>query len=334
MTAPATTAPLQFKRRCGQSCLLKRKQLREFRKLQKNTRTFGEKQAYESHTSVKDKAFRKRKYFVKPHGNGCFHEPANLKPLIARSPYRADTGKPDRDIIIKIGKKDHDEYGNRLRTNAQYKAADKAKQYYNNPNVLPFIDVARKAMKRQKQGSNSKIGKHRSEGREGLCCTLEGLFLNMDIHSFRVGSPDIANKKVFHYATNQSIATQIGLHPKRLQRNLELLEAAGIIKMKRQWEELENGEYVGKASAIWFTRKFMKAFGMLFTFNRTSEQLTQREKNNAQRDVKTPEQIKAEATDELCQEAANIAGKKTVKRYVNDLFNFIDTDESPPGTAY
>jgi len=335
MTAPAITAPVLFKRRTGQSCLLKRKQLRALRKLQsKSMRSFGVIQAYELHTSVKGKAFRKRKYFIKASGNGCYHEPSNLKPLVTRSPYSKDTGKPDRNLVVRVAGKDHDEYGNRLRSNAQYKAIAKAKEYYLNPNVLPFIEVARTAIKRQKSGS-SKIGKHRSEGREGLCCTLEALFLNMDIHSFRVGRPDASDKKVFHYAVNESIAAQVGLHPKRLQRNLELLEAANIIYMKRQYEELENGEYVGKASAIGFTHDFMKAFGMKFTFHRTSQQLTKREKQNAQRDVKTPEQIKAEATDKLCQAASGIiVSKATVKRDVKKLYSFLDGDDSPPDPAH
>jgi len=335
MTAPAITVPLQFKRRTGQSCLLKRKQLRAFRKLQsKSTRSFGVIQPYESHVSVKGNAFLKRKYFIKATGNGCYHEPSNLQPLVAKSPYSKATGKPDRDLVIRLAGKDHDEYGNRLRTNAQYKAIAKAKEYYHNPNVLPFIEVARKAIKNRSCGSH-KIGRHRSEGREGLCCTLEVLFLNMDIHSFRVGRPDDSDKKVFHYAINESLAAQVGLHPKRLQRNLELLEAANIIYMKRQYEKLDNGDYVGKASAIGFTHDFMKAFGMKFTFNRTSQQLTKRDKQNAQRDEKTPEQIKAEATDKLCQAASGIiVSKATVKKDVQDLYSFLDTDDSPPDPAH
>lgn len=328
MTAPAITVPLQFKRRTGQACLLKRDQRRA-----KPTRSFATIQAYETHTSVKGKVFRKRKYFVKLSGNGCNHDSGSLKPLVARSPYSKETGKPDRNLVVKVGGKDHDEYGNRLRSNAQYKAIDKAKKYYDNTSILPSVDIARHATKRQKSGSSSKMGKHRSEGREGLCCTMEGLLLNMDIHSLRIGCPDPSNKEIFHYAFNESIAAQIGIHPKRLQRNLEILEAAGIIGMQRQWEKLESGEYVGEASAIWFTRDFMKAFGMLDTFNRTSEQLTAHNKVKAQRGVKTPEQIKAEATDKLCQAAANIAGKKTVKRFVNELFTFIDTDDSPPNSG-
>ena len=324
MTAQATTSPFAFEFRSGRRCLLKRKQRRL-----KPSRSFSAKQVFTEHTSVLGKKFIKRKYFVKSTGNGCHHDPDKLKPIAEVSPYDEKTGKPVRHFF---NNKAHDAYGNRLRTNVQYKAAKKAKAYYVNPDIFPFIEVARKAQKRKKGGG--KIGKHRSEGREGLCCTLEGLFFSMDIHSFRIGRPNISDPKKFHYATNESIATQCGISPKRLQRNLELLEAAGMIQMKRQYVKLKDGGHVGKASAIWFTRAFIKAFGMMSSFNRTSQQLTKHSKKNAEQGIKTPEQIKAEATDMLCQAASQIVSKKQIRKSVKSLFDFIDSDESPPPRSH
>lgn len=321
MTARAATEPFAFKYRPGRCCQLKQKQRRL-----KPTRSFSAKQAYTEHTSIKGKTFYKRKYFVTASGNGCHHETESLKPVVEKSPYSAETGKPQRHFF---NNKPHDENGNRLRSNVQYKAVKKVKAYYANPEVFEFIDIARKALKR-KRGGGSKIGKHRSEGREALCCALEGLFLNVDVHSFRVGRPHATNNKLFHYATNAAIAAQCGLHPKRLQRSLELLEAAGVIKMKRQYEKLKNGEYVGKASAIWFTRAFMKAFGMLNAFNRTSQQLTKRRKQDSHRGIKSEEQVKAEANDQLCQAASQIVSKKKLTRSIKSLVEFIDVDDSPP----
>lgn len=324
MTSPAAIVPIEFKRRLGQRSLLPRKQRRK-----KPSKDFGGIFLYGDFVSVKGKSYKKKKYPIRPSGNGCHHDPDNLKLLIENTPYSKETGKPER-VFVKG--KSYDAYGNRLRSNAQYKAAKKAQGYYSNPNILPSVGVALQAIKRKKGGG--KRGQHRSEGREGVCGVMEILFLNMDVHSLRVGRPDISDKKVFHYHTNATLAAESGLGEKRLQRNLELLEAAGIIGMKRRHEKLPSGAHIGKASAIWFTRDFMKSFDMLNTFNRTSQQLTKRDKQNALRDVKTPEQVKAEATDRLCQAAGALVSKKIMRRDINSLFQLMDEDDGPPVTAH
>ena len=330
MTAPALTAQQSFEYRTGCRSMLKRKHLREREKLP--VRAFAGIQVFENFISVKGKPFVKRKRFIKADGNGCHHNPEKLKALVERSPYDDESGHLDSERVQSVQGKRFDSYGNKIRTNAQYKAANKAKLYYKNPKILPFIDVARKSLNRLK--GRSTIGMHRSEGREATSCTLEVLFLNMDVHSLRVGRPDVANKKLFHYPKNSTLAAQSGLHPRRFQRQLELLEASGVIGMSRRYEKLETGEYVGKASAIWFERDFMKAFGMLNTFNRTSAQLTAREKRNDKHGVKTEEQIKAEAIDKLCRAAGQIVSKKRVNRDINKLRAFLDADESPPDTKH
>ena len=273
--------------------------------------------------STKGTQFVRRKFFIKPDGNGCSHDKRAVKRLISKNPYE-NKGKPEHYVVQ--GKR-FDEWGNKLRSNAQYKATQKTDQYYSNTDVMPSIEAARKALKRKAGGGKTRH--HRSEGREGVCRVISTLLMSMDVHSLRVGRPDAANKKVFHYHSNESLAALSGLGMKRFQRHLELLQAAGVICMKRQYEKLENGEYVGKSSAIWFTRKFMKSMGLLTTFNRTSEQLTSREKKHQVRAVKTPDQLRAEATDELCRDASRIVSKKTVRSTVRDLFSFIN-EEDPP----
>lgn len=326
MTSPAITTPFRFNYQTGQRSLLPRKQ----RRMKPSKGKFSSViQAYETLVSSKGKAFQRRKYFVKPSGNGCFHDKKAFAPLVAENPYEIAKGKP-KPYVIK-GKR-FDEWGNRLRSNAQYKAVKVTDKYYKNPLSMPFIESARRAMKRKQGGG--KLRQHRSEGRSGICKVLATLLLNIDIHSLRVGRPDTSDKKIFHYHLNESLSAQSGLGAKSFQRHLELLQLAGVICMRRQFEKLANGEHVGKSSAIWFTRKFMKAMGLLSAFNRTSEQLTKREKNNLVRDIKTPEQVKAEATDSLCQEAGQIVSKDTVRKSIKELASFLDLDDSPPETQF
>lgn len=331
MTGPAVTTPFEFQYCTGRRSMLPRKHLRE--RAKKPARSFDAAiQPYQTCISVKGKRFPKRKYFVKASGNSCHHNPDELKSVVEKSPYDAESGKIDPLLSQKVQGKKFDQYGNRIRTNAQYKAINKAKQYQTNPDILPSVDIARRAKKRRRCGI-SKIGKHRSEGREGLCSTLELLFLNMDVHSFRVGRPDLTDKKLFHYVLNENLASGAGLGKKRFDRNIELLVDAKIIGTSRKYEKLKSGKYVGKASAIWFTDDFMKSFGMFNTFDRTSKQLTKRDKDHALRDIKTPEQLKAEATDKLCQAAGAIVSSKRVKRDVKSLYDFIDSDD-PPETKH
>ena len=324
MTSPALTSPFEFKYRTGSYSLLKRKHLRERDKLP--ARSFDAAiQVFQRFVSTKGKPFKKQIKFIKTPGNGCYHDSNNLKPVVGAGPYSADSGKLDPMLMHKVRGKKFDNYGNAVRTNAQYKAAAKAKRYYSDPDLLPSIKAARQAKNRMKGGSG-KVGKHRSEGREAACSILEVLFMNTDILSLRVGRPDVSNKKLFHYATNSALASQGGLGFKRFQRGIELLRDAKILGTSRRYEQLKSGKYVGKASAIWFTREFMKSFDMLNTFNRTAKQLTVRAKKLIEHGVKSAEQVKAEATDALCRAASQVVSVKTVRRDVKELFDLIDTD--------
>lgn len=330
MSGPANTTPFTFKYQTGQRCLLNAKQLKAGQEAyaiyrDRNPNAFGGfTQPVERIKTAEGKVVIRRKHFVKLSGNGCAHDKRALKTLVDANPYDKMKGKPEKHVIQG---KPFDLYGNRLRSNAQYKAIKRIDRYTADTSAMPSIEAARKAIKRKNGGG--KVRKHRSEGREAICRTLSTLLMNMDVHSFRVGKPDVSNRKLFYYHRNEKLAAESGLGAKRFQRHLELLAAAGIIKMKRQWEELKDG-YKGKASAIWFTRGFMKSMNLLNLFNRTSEQLTSRLKKNEQRDAKTPEQVQAEATDKLCQEASKgVVPTNLLKRSVKELYSFIDTEDPP-----
>lgn len=350
-TTQAVTTPISFTYRSGQRSMLPR----ELRMGQvEKTRTFKPLQYVydyvDTTVTIKDgdkkvkkqTVAKKRKFLVKSSGNGFFHRPDSFVSLVPKSPYDTKVGESPRVHTVEMHKKDgagntvftkkqkFDDWGNKLRSKAQYKGIVKTDQYYKKPSTLPSIAACRNAEKRRQGRKKARL--HRSEGRANVCKLMAALFLNVDIHSFRVGVPDKTDNKLFHYTTNESLAAQSGLSTKAVQRTLATLKSAGIIEMKRQYEKNDDGSYSGRASAIWLTRTFMKASGLLFAFNHASERITAKGKKLESRGVKSAEQIQSEATDQLCQQASGLIGGSELKSQMRELNSFLDggSDDAPP----
>lgn len=346
MTTQAVTSPFLFSYQVGQRSLLKRK-LRNGHV--ERTRTFKEivylretvKTNMVIKKEIKEVDITKRKYLVKPSGNGCFHDKNKLRTIVQKNPYDTKLGEDPVTHEVELhkfdahGNKVHtkklrfDTWGNKLRMKAQYKAIQKTSQYFHKPSTLPSIAVQRNAAKRREGKKAART--HRSESREAVCRVLEVLMLNVDVHSLRIGSPDKTDTQSFHYTTNESLAAQSGVSSKQMQRTLDILHKSGCIGIKLQSEKCKDGKYKGKASRIWFTRNFMKSMGLLSSFDRASEQIRNKARKSEERGVKTPEQVQAEATDQLCQAASGVIlkGSKARKEFKR-LNDFLDTGDEPP----
>lgn len=243
-----------------------------------------------------------KKFYVSPPGNGCWHDPDAMQPLIPENPYNTPMGEKVNALTID-GKK-YDAFGHRLRSKAQYRGVDKANEYYTNVDVLPSMAVARRT-KKAKEGKRARL--HSSTGREATSRVLSALFMNVDVTTLRIGKPDYANPKSFFYLTLDSIAAQAGVSYSRVKRVLQALVDAKAIKRSKQYTEEEDGTYTGRASAMWFTRTFIRSLGLESLYSRTAKKLHKRNKERKERGYKIPAQIEAEAREALCS-SAGVAG--------------------------
>lgn len=247
----------------------------------------------------KDKVTQRvKKYFVSPPGNGCWHNPNEPRHLIPDNPYDTPLGDDVRALTVD-GKK-YDEFGNRLRSKAQYRGADKAREYYHNVDVIPSIAVARRTAK-AKVGQRARL--HQSNGRESASRVLSALFMNVDVTTLRIGKPDYTDAKSFFYLTLESIAAQAGVSYSQAKRALKALVDAKVIKRSKQYTEEEDGTYTGRASAMWFSRTFIRSLGLDGLYSRTAKKLHKRNKERKERGYKIPAQVEAEAREALCSSA-------------------------------
>jgi len=123
------------------------------------------------------------------------------------------------------------------------------KSYYDNPRqIIPSLDLANGSERQQ-----------RSERREACLLLLMALLKYTDLASLRVGVP---TQDGFLSLTVDYIGKQTGMAPKRVERALADLKAAGLVIIAQPRKRLPDGSWKGLAAVKAVSRHLFALFGL------------------------------------------------------------------------
>ena len=160
-------------------------------------------------------------------GNFCGHDPQNPR-LTLEKP--AKTGKGGIPFVL-----------TRLMA--------RLKSYYDNPRqIIPSLNLANGSERQQ-----------RSERREACLLLLMALLKYTDLASLRVGIP---TQDGFLSLTVDYIGKQTGMAPKRVERALADLKAAGLVTIVQPRKRLPDGSWKGLAAVKAVSRHLFALFGL------------------------------------------------------------------------
>lgn len=166
-------------------------------------------------------------------GNRCGHMP-DAPRLTLFKPF--EDGKKKRPLVLG-------------------KLAERFKDYYDNPDVIPSLNLA-----------NGSTRKQRSEGREA--CVLTGLALIkfLDLRTLCVGIPKrvpSTNDIIFAPLPAKTLAVQAGLPLRRVTRALRLFRRAGMLTSSQPRKMDEDGKYIGLPAVRAVSEDLFGAFGLI-----------------------------------------------------------------------
>jgi len=160
-------------------------------------------------------------------GNFCGHDPQNPR-LTLEKPAKTGKGGIPRVLTLCL---------------------ERIKDYYYNPRkLIPSLDLA--------NGSNRQ---QRSERREACLLLLMALLKYTDLASLRVGIP---TQDGFLSLTVDYIGKQTGMAPKRVERALADLKAAGLMTVAQPRKRLPDGSWKGLAAVKAVSRHLFSLFGL------------------------------------------------------------------------
>mgnify|MGYP000136659613 FL=1 len=160
-------------------------------------------------------------------GNFCGHDPQNPRLTLEKPPK---TGKGGIPFVL-------------TRLMALLKS------YYDNPRqIIPSLDLANGSERQQ-----------RSERREACLLLLMALLKYTDLASLRVGIP---TQDGFLSLTVDYIGKQTGMAPKRVERALGDLKAAGLVTIAQPRKRLPDGSWKGLAAVKAISRHLFSLFGL------------------------------------------------------------------------
>jgi len=123
------------------------------------------------------------------------------------------------------------------------------KGYYDNPRqIIPTLDLA--------NGSNRQ---QRSERREACILMLSALLKYTDLASLRVGIPTADG---FLSITEDYLTKQTGMAPRRAERALADLKAAGLVTIAQPRKRLPDGSWKGLTAIKAISRHLFSLFGL------------------------------------------------------------------------
>ena len=121
--------------------------------------------------------------------------------------------------------------------------------YYDNPRqIIPTLDLA-----------NGSTRQQRSERREACILLLSALLKYTDLASLRVGIP---TPDGFLSITEDYLTKQTGMAPRRAERALADLKAAGIVTIAQPRKRLPDGSWKGLAAIKAVSRHLFSLFGL------------------------------------------------------------------------
>jgi len=137
------------------------------------------------------------------------------------------------------------------------------KSYYDNPRqIIPSLDLANGSERQQ-----------RSERREACLLLLMALLKYTDLASLRVGVP---TQDGFLSLTVDYIGKQTGMAPKRVERALADLKAAGLVTHCPTRKRLPDGSWKGLAAVKAISRHLFALFGLGGTLKRERDKASKR----------------------------------------------------------
>lgn len=132
--------------------------------------------------------------------------------------------------------------------------------YYDSPKVLPGLNSANESTRQQ-----------RSERREACCAMLGALLHYTDLVTLRVGIPQpdgsmagipMESKDFEDGGRVVGLAEMAGLCPRRAERAMRDLKAAGIITVHPLCDKIEEGVYKGYAAIRTVSKNLFEAMGL------------------------------------------------------------------------
>ena len=143
------------------------------------------------------------------------------------------------------------------------------KSYYDNPRrIIPTLDLA-----------NGRNRQQRSERREACILMLTALLKYTDLASLRVGIP---TPDGFLNLTIDFLAKQTGMAPRRAERALADLKAAGLVTISQPRKRLPGGSWRGLAAVKAISRHLFSLFGLGGMLKRERNKASKRQAKKSQ----------------------------------------------------
>ena len=195
-----------------------------------------------------------------------------------------------------------------------YKVGDAFRKYYDDPTLFPTLNFAASSKRQQ-----------RSERREAVIQTMLAILEFLDIASLRIGIP---TPKGFQPLKLAVLQRRTALHPRRFERAIESLRAAGIIDVSKQYKmQTVSGAFVYFPAIRRINPEFFAVLGLSDELKRERLEATKRLQKKAAKERATVTQMMQYS---LSQAAASYAAWRKNRRLASSSQEQKEQPQFPP----